>query len=104
MNLAINLTEEQIKLIEQLAGVNYTPQEIALFFQEDLVAFMAFFDAPDSKLRYHYDRGKLMAKAKVDMSLLDSAQNGNITAAQLVKKAANQKDHEEFKRRILNGY
>lgn len=104
MDLAVNLTQEQIELIEQLAGINYTPQEIALFFQQDEEAFMAFFDAPGSKLKYHYDRGKLVAKAKIDMELSKSAQAGNITAAQLIKKSTKAKEHEEFKRRMLDGY
>ena len=104
MNLSHNISQEQIDVIEKLAGVNYTPQEIAVYLGVNEQIFMAMFDDPDSNIRFYYDRGKLMAKAKVDMAVLDSAQGGNITAVQIMKKSTSLKDHAEYKRRILNGY
>lgn len=99
----MNLTEEQIKTLEQLAGINYSPEEIAMYFGIDEDLFMQWFNEPIFALKYHYKRGKLMAKAIIDIALLESAKTGNITAAQMVKKAISAKEHEDFKKRMLDG-
>lgn len=99
----MNLTEEQIETLEKLAGINYSPEEIAMYFGIDEDIFLQWFNEPIFSLKYHYNRGKLIAKATIDIALLDSAKTGNITAAQMVKKAITAKEHDDFKKRLLNG-
>jgi molybdenum cofactor biosynthesis enzyme len=74
----MEFTEEQLLIVENLAGINYTIRQIAMYFN---VSSTSLHNA------YHFDRGKLMASADVDMKLLTSAKDGNLTAAAMFKKA-----------------
>jgi hypothetical protein len=98
----LQLTEEQYLTIEQLAGVNYGPKEIAMYLSLDLAKFLMACQNPDHKINYHYARGVLVAQFEVDNKLLDNAKSGNITATQEYKKASDKKKFDNHKRRILN--
>lgn len=76
----MNFTEDQIKDIEQLAGLNYTVRQIALYLDVNKYALQHEFENTESVFRYHYNRGQLIAQAEIDKSNLQSAKSGNITA------------------------
>jgi hypothetical protein len=78
------LSENEI--IEQLAGLNYGPRDIAVYLGVDTKAFMEAWRNPETDVRECYDRGRLKAQADVNMQLLHNAQTGNITAAQMYEK------------------
>ena len=96
--LSEELTEEQI--IEQLAVCNYGPSDIALYLGLDKKKFLQEWNDLDSDIREHYDRGRLRAQALVNQKLLDNAQTGNITAAQIYEKNRAVTEVENLKRKI----
>ena len=93
------LSEEEI--IEQLAGCNYGPRDIAVYLGADVKEFLEQWNTPDSTIRKHYDRGRLLAQAQVNQKLLDNAKSGNITAAQIYEKNRQAIEVENLKQRIF---
>jgi molybdenum cofactor biosynthesis enzyme len=83
----MEFTEEQLLIVENLAGINYTIRQIAMYFDVSSTSLHNEYQDKKSEFAYHFDRGKLMASADVDMKLLTSAKDGNLTAAAMFKKA-----------------
>ncbi len=94
---------EQTEEVEQLAGLNYTPEEIAMYLEIPRDLFMKEFNDKESKIRFHFERGILVARAKVDIETLESAKNGNITAAQRLDKIQQRNQFEFLKQQMING-
>ena len=89
----MELTPAQLREIENLAAINYSVKQIAMYLDLDFKAFQKAFtistDDPDYKaghIRYHYDRGQLMAQAEIDKANLKRAKDGNLTSIQQWKK------------------
>ena len=82
----IQLTDDQLNELERLAALNYTSTEMAMYFDVSAEDFINDIKNPDSVIKYHIERGKLISKAKEKLSLLDSAEEGNITASQQLNK------------------
>lgn len=95
--------KSQNETIEELAGCNYTPEEIAMYLDIPTKEFMHIFNDEGSQFRYHYERGILIAKASVDMETLISAKAGNMTAAQRLDKIQQRKQFEQLKQQMING-
>lgn len=72
--------------IERLAGLGYTIHKIAMYFDVCAAALLSQYSNPDSKFRYHYDRGVLLSQAKADLSAADAAEKGNISAIERMDK------------------
>jgi molybdenum cofactor biosynthesis enzyme len=83
----MEFTEEQHLIVENLAGINYTVRQIAMYLDVSVQLLYNEYEDKESEFAYHFDRGKLMASADVDMKLLTSAKDGNLTAAAMFKKA-----------------
>lgn len=97
----MNLTKEQLEHIEKLAGCNYAPEKIALYLGVPEDEFMQEFADKNTEIYYHFHRGLLIANAEMDMTLLDSAKKGNITAYQTHKKESFYQKIENSKKRIF---
>ncbi len=97
----MELTPAQFKEIEQLAAVNYSVKQIAMYLDVDLKAFQKEFSNPDSKIRYHYDRGLLVTQAEIDKANLKRARDGNLTSIQQWKKDANHQKLENLKKKVF---
>jgi hypothetical protein len=97
----MDLNDDQIESIVKLAGCNYTPEKIALFLGIPETEFLQEFADQESKVYYHFNRGLLIANAEMDMSLLDAAKKGNITAYQTHKKESFYQKIENSKKRIF---
>jgi len=97
----MKFSKEQIEQIEDLAALNFTFKQVAMYLDIPIELFYTLYNEKDSELRYHFDRGQLLAKAHIDMSMLDSAKKGNITAQQLYDKRAKQNKLDEAKERIF---
>jgi hypothetical protein len=80
-------TPEQLENIELLAGINYTIRQIAMYFDISVQLLHNEYKDKESEFAYHFDRGRLMATADVDMQLLKDAKDGNLTAAAMFKKS-----------------
>lgn len=75
---------------EKLAGIGYTPQQIAMFYDVNVNDFMFYFSLLNSPLKYHYDRGQLIQTAREGISMADAAAIGeNVTQAQRLDKLRN---------------
>lgn len=98
----MNFTDEQIEEIEKLAGLNYTVKQIALYFAIDHNKLQKEFSDTNSKFRYHFDRGRLIAQAEIDMQTLILAKGGNITAMQRLDKIRKSKQFEIIRDQTLS--
>lgn len=90
--------------IEKLAGCNYGPRDIAKYLDLPFKEFLAAWKDKESVIRYHYERGRLVADFEVNEKLLDNAKSGNITAAQIYFKSAEEKKVESLKEEIFYGF
>jgi hypothetical protein len=94
-------TTEQIEEIEKLAGINYSVRQIAMYLGVDVNEMMTEYADEVSRFRYHYDRGALISQAQVDMSTVDAAKNGNITAQQRYDKRKKETTYQQLKEELF---
>ena len=95
------LTAEQYLDVEHLAAINYDPHKIAIYLDVNYQKFLEEFNDEDSKIRYHYERGKLITQADIDKANLKRAKDGNLTSIQQWKKDAQVQKLENYKNKIL---
>lgn len=95
--------QDKIEELEDLAGIGYTPKKIALYFGVNEDMFMREFMMPGSALRYHYNKGALVAEAKEAIETLKSAKSGNATQGQRLDKKRYQLRFEELKEKHIYG-
>lgn len=99
----MTFTNEQKKIIEDLAGLNYTIKHIAMYLDIKVSFLYQDYNDQKSEFRYHYDRGKLLSQADIDMQSLQAAKKGNMTAMQQFEKVKKTRYFENERDRILNG-
>ena len=99
----MDFTPEQIEEIESLAGINYTVKQIAMYLNIPAGELYRQFEIKDSILRYHYDRGKLLSQAQVDMALLSSAKGSNQTAVQQLERVRQSRHFENMRDKVIYG-
>lgn len=80
---------------EKLAALNYTPADIAMYFDAPVAEFEFYFSLIGSPLKYHYERGPLLQKAQEGMSMIRDASTGeNVVQAQRLDAARRNKDYK----------
>ncbi len=99
----MKFTEEEYQTIEDMAGLNYLPSEIAVYLDVPKKDFVTVYNNKESLVRYHYDRGKLVATMEVNQKLLENAKAGNITAAQIYQKESKSIAAQNIRNKILFG-
>jgi hypothetical protein len=99
----MTFTPDQIKEIESLAGINYTVRQIALYFDISAAMVMREYENTDSEFRYHFDRGRLVSQAKIDMALQTSAEGQNITAIQQLERVRQNRKFENQRDQLIYG-
>jgi len=99
----MTFTDEQIKEIERLAAINYTVKQIALYLDVIPWQLQREFDNRESTFRYHYDRGRLISQAKIDMALLESAEKQNMTAISQFEKIRTLRHFENLRDQLIYG-
>lgn len=97
----MTFTEKQHNAIESLAAANYTIKQVAMYLLIPVDTLRKEYYKPDSEFRFHYDRGQLIAQTQIDMSTLESAKKGNITAQQRYDKRAKENKLNEAKERLF---
>ncbi|MCX6268353.1 MAG: hypothetical protein NTW16_13495 [Bacteroidetes bacterium] len=97
----MQLSPEQFNDIEQLASINYSVRQIAMYLDIDHNQFQRAFNEPDSLIRYHYDRGKLVTQAEIDKANLKRAKDGNMTSIQQWKKDSTSQNLENLKKQVF---
>lgn len=86
--MELRFSEEELESIEKLAACNYSPEKIALYLGVDKTEFMQLWYINSSLVRHHYEKGKLEAEFDINAKQLELAKSGNITAAQIFLKEA----------------
>ncbi|MBT0549174.1 hypothetical protein [Riemerella anatipestifer] len=99
----ILLSDEEYTQIENLAGAGYGPNKIAMYLDVPYKDFMKEWNKPNSKVRYHYERGILMVDANAGMKLAENAMSGNITAHQQLEKVRRGQLLAELKKKYIYG-
>lgn len=99
----MTFTDEQIKEIENLAGINYTVRQIAMYFDISVAMLQREYENPNSLFRYHYDRGRLVSQAKIDMALQTSAEGQNLSAIQQLERTRQNRRFENQRDQLIYG-
>ncbi len=93
----MKFSREEYETIEDLAACHYGPREIAIYLEVPTEAFYNAWNREEDRyiegtIRYHYERGLLVARAEMEMKILESAKAGNVTSIQQWKKAQSEQD------------
>ncbi len=74
--------DEEIAEIEKMAGLCFTPEQIAIVLQVDSTEFRAAYNNPNDEVYSYYQRGSLMHESEVRNSIFQLAKGGSSTAQQ----------------------
>jgi hypothetical protein len=104
----VQLSDDQLLTIETFGGLNYPPDKIVMILNVNPGDFFADFNLIDSdpaylpgQIRYHYDRGQLLAQAEIDKANLKRAKEGNLTSIAQYKKDIIHRDIQNVKKRTV---
>lgn len=97
----MELTDKQKADIERMGAINYSLKHVALFLGFDQEVVIKEYQNEESDLRYHYERGQLMAQADIDTEVMKSAKDGNLTATQIYKKNEKQNRLNNLKHELF---
>lgn len=73
--------ELDLKKLEHLSGLGYTPSQLARYFRAPLSEFMFYFQQPDSALAEAYHRGRLEQDIRESESLAAHATSSDTKSA-----------------------
>ena len=79
----MNLSDEQLKDIEELAGLFLTADEIAILIDLDIDLFIAEISNKKSRAFAAYFLGKTRSKKKIRENVIKMARNGSPQAEEL---------------------
>lgn len=79
----MNLTEEQIKEIEELAGLFLEPDEIAVLTNIDIDFFNQQLERKKGDIYLAYLRGKTISKKEIHQNVVKMAKHGSPQAEEL---------------------
>jgi hypothetical protein len=94
---------DKVEELESIAAIGYTPDKIAMYFDVPKELFLQEFYRPDSRIRYHYERGILVNEANEAIATQNAANAGNATQAQRLDKRRFQIEFQQLKERIIYG-
>lgn len=89
--------------VERLSAVNYSFDDMALYVGMSKSSFRKEATTEDSAIWTAIQKGRLRAQFEIDDKLAQNAMSGNITAAQIYKKSAEEKHIENLKAKIFYG-
>lgn len=95
------LTEEEEKMIMDMAACNFTPSSIAKALDYSHKDFLLKWMDKRSAVRQAYDAGKLLADFQVINKQRELAESGNITAAQIFLKETKEREIANIRDKIL---
>jgi hypothetical protein len=79
----MNLTEEQLKEIEELAGLFLEPDEIAVLTNIDIEYFDQQLERKKGEVYIAYLRGKTQSKRDIHQNIIKMAKHGSPQAEEL---------------------
>ena len=96
------LQESDLERIEELAGQNFAPSQIAKILGFDKWAFMQLWRDQESILRQRYELGRLSIEEEKQSALVDKIREGNSFAIQIHDKSSRARQFEDIKTEIFN--
>ena len=99
--MTVFLTEKKLEELERLAALGYGEPEMAMYFDVNIERFIEAAADPESKINYHIRRGILINQAREQMSVMSSAEGGNVQAIQALSKIRYRKDFNAARKDIL---
>lgn len=100
----ITLSPEEYEQLEQLSALDYSIDNMAMFFDRNKIAFRAAAADENSTIAYHIARGKLVSAAQESMSILKNAEGGSVSASQQLANIKRNKSFAISKREIFEGF
>ena len=100
----MTFTDEQKLEIEKLAAINYTVKQTAVYLDIEPRLIQREFDNKESEFRHHYNRGRLITQAKIDMALVESAEKQNMTAINQLEKIRIARHFENMRDQLIYGH
>lgn len=94
---------DKVDELEKIAAIGYSPDKIAMYFGVDKDDFLHEYYNPESRIRYHIDRGILVNEADEAIATQTAANAGNATQAQRLDKKRYQVMFQQLKERIIYG-
>lgn len=98
---SLKLSDEELETISDLAALNYTLSQMAMYLDIDVTNFAIAAREPNSAVQHYIDKGQLQAEFEVNQKLLESAKGGNLTAGMMLEKIRDRNIIEQIKSRIL---
>ena len=98
----MNFTEEQIQHIEDMAGLGYGFEMIAMYLNIDKNMIKTEFEDENSEFRQHFERGKLVSDVDIEKKLIGLSKEGNIDAIQELNKIKFYRSVENVKKEVKN--
>jgi hypothetical protein len=93
----MNLNKEDLENITAMAGLFFTPAEIAINLQLDESEFNEQINIPGSDIKRAYDTGIITGKIKLRTGIMIAAEHGSSPAQQLMLQILQE---SEVKRKI----
>lgn len=90
-------SQEEIAEIEKMAGLCFTPEQIAIVLEIDPEQFRALYNDKSSEVYLHYQRGALMHESEVRNSIYQLAKGGSSTAQQQYISLLKDRNNQIFK-------
>jgi hypothetical protein len=92
-----SFSQEEIAEIEKMAGLCFTPEQIAIVLQVDAEEFRAEYNNTNSQVYLHYQRGSLIHECEVRNSIYQLAKGGSSTAQQQYLALMKERNSQIFK-------
>ncbi|WP_445458428.1 hypothetical protein [Flavobacterium sp. HNIBRBA15423] len=99
----IQLDEQTLTTIQNMAACNFSPGEIALQLGVKKSLYLKFHNNLDSDIRQAYEAGKLSTTLAIMTKQKELAEGGNITAAQIFLKESERIEFENKKNHCFFG-
>lgn len=97
----MDLTQDQLKQIEDMASIGRSIRSIARIMELDYEAFKTAVGVDGSLIAFRFSLGIEKAQAAIDLATKTAAEGGNITAIQHFDKILINQRYEERKRELL---
>ncbi len=91
----MNLTDEQLKSIEELAGLFLGPEEIAILMDIDGEEFQELVSLKKGAAWMAYFRGKTVSKRDIHLNVIKMAKHGSPKAEELAREMIVQQNSAE---------
>jgi len=92
----MNLTDEQLKEVESLAELFFSPGDIAIILEVDQECFIRAIATQYSEIYKAYNKGQLLGESKIRKSVMELAENGSSPAQTLMLQLKKESEHRKI--------